>query len=342
MIRAAGGVPWRWAPTGGASGIEVGIEVGIVHRPRYDDWSLPKGKLDPDEHPLLGAVREVREETGLTARVGRWLTTISYTVAGVPKTVDYWAMEVLGGQFTAGEEIGRLRWLTPAAARPVLTNAQDGDVIEALLAVPCATTAVLVVRHGRAGRSSSWNGDDALRPLDETGRRQAERFAELLPVYRPARVLTAHQVRCVDSVRPLAERLDVALEVDPDFSEDSHAEDPERMAGRLRSLATAGEPVVVCSQGGVIPDTVTLLAQHDQVTLPAQAARKGSIWALHFTADGRLAGADYYPRPAKPVAPATRQADRPSDTGRPAGRVSPAEANEPYSPQSSLPRSTWP
>lgn len=298
MIRAAGGVPWRHAPSDGE------VEIATVHRPRYDDWSLPKGKLNPDEHPLLGAVREVREETGLATRVGRRLRTTSYSVAGEPKTVDYWAMEVLGGEFTPGDEVDELRWLAPAAASSMLSNPQDPAVVDAFMAAPVDTTAVLLVRHGRAGDSDLWNGDDTLRPLDETGRQQAETLADLLPAYLPTRVLSADRVRCVDSVRPVAERLGVSLEIDSDFSEDSHAEDPDRMANRLRALAAVGEAVVVCSQGGVIPDTVTLLAQHDGVTLTAHAARKGSIWALHFGAGGILVAADYYPRPGRQNSPA--------------------------------------
>jgi len=302
VIRAAGGVLWR-PPA-------QEIEIAVVHRPRYDDWSLPKGKLNPGEHFLLGAVREVREETGLTVRVGRRLTTTSYEVAGEPKEVDYWAMEVVGGQFVPGDEVDQLRWLAPAAAKSVLSSPHDANVIDALMAAPVATTPVLVVRHGRAGHADSWNGDDTLRPLDEGGSKQAATLADLLPVYLPTRILTAARVRCVDTVRPLAERLGLELEIDPDFSEDSHADDPERMAARLRRLAAAGQAVVVCSQGGVIPDTVILLAEQDGVPLPARAARKGSIWALHFTADGTAVAADYYPDPSRPAAPAAALASR--------------------------------
>ncbi len=300
MIRAAGGVPWRH--TQDAS--DGGIEIAVVHRPRYDDWSLPKGKLDSGEHPLLGAVREVREETGLTVRVGRRLATTAYDVAGEPKEVDYWAMEAVDGQFVPGEEVDELRWMSPDDARSAQTNQHDAGVIDSLLGAPWDTTPVIVVRHGRAGDADSWRGDDSLRPLEEAGRQQANTLAELLPVYLPTRILSADRVRCVDTVRPLAQRLGLEIDIDQAFSEDSHSDDPERMAHRLRTLAAAGEPVVVCSQGGVIPDTVTLLARRDGVSLPSQAARKGSIWTLHFTTHSTLVAADYYPDPRRPAAPA--------------------------------------
>ncbi len=299
MIQAAGGVLWRGAPGGNAGD----IEIAVVHRPRYDDWSLPKGKLHAGEHPLLGAVREVTEETGLATRVGRRLSSTSYRVAGMPKTVDYWAMEVVGGRFTPGDEVDDLCWLPPDAAKSSLTMPQDPGVVESFLSAAVATTTVLLVRHGRAGSSHNWPGDDALRPLDDVGQQQAVALAELLPVYLPIRVLAADRVRCVDSVRPLAQHLDLPVEVAAEFSEAAHAEEPGRVADRLRDLAGGGAPIVVCSQGGVIPDSVILLAERDRVTLPALAARKGSVWALHFAADQRLVAADYFPRPGMPTAP---------------------------------------
>ncbi|MGB9376343.1 MAG: NUDIX hydrolase [Mycobacteriales bacterium] len=292
------------------------IEIAVVHRPRYDDWSLPKGKLDDGEHPLLAAVREVREETGFSVRTGRRLTTSSYLVDGEPKQVDHWAMSVVGGEFVPGDEVDELRWLAPPAAQALLSSPQDADVVDALLSAPCDTTPLLLVRHGRAGDSQAWTGNDALRPLDPVGLEQAGALAELLPPYRPTRVLSADRVRCIDTVRPLADRLAIPLDVDRDFSEDSHAEDPGRMAARLRALATTGEPVVVCSQGGVIPDTVSLLAQQDAVTLTSRSARKGSVWALHFARTGRLVSADYYPHPGQPESPAAMPAASPAEAAR--------------------------
>ena len=122
-VRAAGGVVWRREPGGG-------IEVLLVHRPKYDDWSLPKGKLGPDEPDLDGALREVEEETGLRCTVGPELATSYYTDSlGRPKVVRYWAMVPAGGQFRPNREVDRCRWLPLDEAVAALSYDRDREIL---------------------------------------------------------------------------------------------------------------------------------------------------------------------------------------------------------------------
>ncbi|MEU9120180.1 NUDIX hydrolase [Streptomyces sp. NPDC048506] len=127
-VRAAGCVLWRRAAT------EDGLEIGLVHRPKYDDWSHPKGKLKRGEDALAGAVREVAEETGMDCRPGAPLPTSYYLVEGRPKQVRYWAAEAVAGAFTPSAEVDRLEWLSPADARHRLTQERDRPLVDALLA----------------------------------------------------------------------------------------------------------------------------------------------------------------------------------------------------------------
>ncbi|MGW5098464.1 NUDIX hydrolase [Streptomyces nodosus] len=126
-VHAAGCVLWRRSPVDGA------LEICLVHRPKYDDWSHPKGKLKRGEDPLAGALREVEEETGCRAVPGVRLPTVRYEAAGRPKQVDYWAAEATGGSFLPNSEVDRLLWLPPTDARHRLTQPRDRDLVDALL-----------------------------------------------------------------------------------------------------------------------------------------------------------------------------------------------------------------
>lgn len=126
VIEAAGGAVWRHTQAGE-------LEVLLVHRPRYDDWTLPKGKLDPGETGEAGALREVEEETGLRGRLGPEIVEVRYDDRhGRPKRVRYWAMTVDDGAFTVNDEVDEVRWLSLADAAAALTYPRDAAVLDAL------------------------------------------------------------------------------------------------------------------------------------------------------------------------------------------------------------------
>lgn len=126
-VHAAGCVVWRPAANDG-------IEVLLVHRPRYDDWSLPKGKRDPGETDEKCARRELREETGLHGDLGAELSTIRYTDhRGRAKQVRYWAVELAGGLFEANDEVDEIAWLAPEAAADRLTYDHDRALVREAL-----------------------------------------------------------------------------------------------------------------------------------------------------------------------------------------------------------------
>jgi len=306
-VRAAGGVVWRDGQGGPGD-----VEIAVVHRPRYDDWSLPKGKLDPDEHVLAAACREVIEETGLQPVVGVRLPSTSYLVAPrgahsgpglVPKVVDYWAMRVAGGEFTRNDEVDGLAWLPPEEAAARVTHEHDAGVVRTFAALPPITATLLLVRHGKAGDKREWEGRDAERPLEASGQAQAVWLAELLPWFRPERVLSATKVRCVQTVEPLASALGQKVVTEAVFDEESYGDDPAAVVRRFRELAAGGGVSAVCSQGGLIPGVIGELVEADDAVVdPNPAAhrdgnvrsRKGSVWALHFAGE-RLVQADYLP-----------------------------------------------
>lgn len=165
---AAGAVLWR----GDITDLDT-VEVALIHRPAYDDWSLAKGKVDPGESLPTTAAREILEETGFEIRLGKLLGKVTYPVLDRMKVVYYWTGEVLGGQFTPNVEVDELRWLPLAQARELLSYEVDRHVLdkaEKRFRLP-ATSRVLYVRHAKAHSRRNWDGDDNLRPLDKKGRR---------------------------------------------------------------------------------------------------------------------------------------------------------------------------
>ena len=288
LVRAAGGVLWRR--------VDGDVRVALVHRPKYGDWSLPKGKLDPGEPAVVGGLREVQEETGFRAAAGRTLGTSRYRVLSggreADKVVQWWAMRALDGEFVAGDEVDVLRWLPVASALGRVSAGYDCAPLRAFAEHPPETTTVLLVRHGSAGDRSAWDGPDDERPLDEVGVEQADALVDVLAAYAPSRVLSAPPVRCVRTVEPLAARLGLPVEPAPAAGEDENRDGPGALLKLVDDVASAGEgAVVVCSQGGALrPGVATLLDR------PAASARKGCVWALTF-AGGRLLDADYLPHP---------------------------------------------
>ena len=294
MVRAAGCAIWREDGDGT-------LRTALVHRPRYDDWSLPKGKPEAGEHLLQTAAREVAEETGLGIAVGRRSVRTCYDVVGpegtpVPKEVDYWTARWTGGDFVPNDEADELRWLPMAEATALCSHEHDRAVLVDLARtdVPRAPT-LLLVRHGHAGSRSDWDGPDDLRPLDSRGCTEARRLAEVLPLFGPHAVYTAPPVRCRDTVAPLAEGLGVDLQPLPELGEDGFADDPEAgLATVVRLLDPAATPgvTVVCSPGGAIPSVLMTLGVQWAGSRAYPPAAKGSVWVL-----GRSPGAlsaDYY------------------------------------------------
>lgn len=291
-IRAAGALLWRPSR-------KHGVKVAVVHRPRYKDWSFPKGKATAGETAPMTASREVSEETGFTAAIGRSLTTVTYEVSAGLKTVLYFSARHTGGSFVANKEVDGLEWLPISSAARTLTYDYDRAVLDTFALETPDLSEVVLVRHARAGQRESFEGDDAERPLDAKGRRQAAALAAELAPFGPTAVHSAPMERCRATVFPLAEAHGLTIVGEPLLGEEAYRDDPAAARRRVVELAanTDGSgAVVACSQGGVIPGVVKSLAGRADVVIGEAGTPKAAYWLLTFEGR-RLVQADSYPAP---------------------------------------------
>ncbi|MBA0045231.1 NUDIX hydrolase [Mycobacteroides sp. LB1] len=295
-VLAAGAALWRYQ----GDPADGDIEVALVHRPRYDDWSLPKGKLDPGETAAIAAVREIAEETGFTSRLGRRLPSVSYPVSQGTKRVKYWAAQALDGKFEANHEVDEIQWLPIARAIKIVSYAVDRKVLRNLAKHEIDTQTLIIVRHAKAGRKERYSGDDTLRPLDKKGRAQAEALTGQLLAFGADAIHAADRLRCRQTVEPVAEELNTVIYSEPALSEEAYWADRKRAHRRILEIAGSDGVRVVCTQGRVIPDLIEWWAHRDGIRPDKSRNRKGSIWVLSMRGQ-KLVAADHLDSPLPAV-----------------------------------------
>ena len=266
-MRAAGAVVTR-----------KGGEVLLVHRPKYDDWSFPKGKLDPGEHTVTAAVREVAEETGLDVRLGPALAPQRYRMAnGRWKSVDYWTARVIGDDDVSGyrvnDEIDAVEWVEWSAATRRLTYPHDRDTLAEARPLRRRTHAVVVLRHGKARSRGAWHRDDRLRPLVQLGEAQAQRLVPLLAAFDVTSAHTSSSVRCVQTVTPYVDTTGWPTKLYDELSEEGAS--VEAVVELVDALLDAGESAVVCTHRPVLPTVL------DALQLPDTTLETGSMLVVH-------------------------------------------------------------
>ena len=286
VIRAAGGVVYRFSPQGEP-------EVMVIHRPRYDDWSLPKGKSDPGESLQATAVREVWEETGHRCRVIAWLAQHEYMSLQGYKEVDYFAMTSWSFTgFRAGAEVDEIRWV-PLSDTGLLSYRFDRRLVRNIdYATLRSARTLFVVRHAVAGSRQRWSDPDHIRPLTKKGWRQAYALADRLAPEGIERLVSSPYVRCTQTLEPLGELLGLEVEEHPALAE---GRDMGATMDLLRELS--GTNAALSSHGDVIPSAIFRLADAGtKLSDPIYFCKKGSIWAVNVIG-GEAASAHYEPPP---------------------------------------------
>jgi len=263
------------------------LEVLLVHRPKYDDWSFPKGKVDRGEHVLTAAVREVAEETGLAIRLGQPLDPQEYSVSGGRiKLVHYWVARVLDSDdvstYVPNREIDAVRWVPVDEARALLTYKYDRATLKQAVKRRKRTTTFIVLRHAHARARSHWRTDDRFRPLLKLGTMQADRLVPLLAAYDATRLITSSSLRCVATVVPYADACGRKVLTEDRLSEeDATVLD---VTDLVQELVDAGKRTVICTHRPVLPSVFATLGVEDPRLEPGEMVvmhlRRGEVIAL--------------------------------------------------------------
>ncbi|WP_102158368.1 NUDIX hydrolase [Zhihengliuella halotolerans] len=255
-VVAAGVIPWRRR--------ENSLEVLLIHRDRYDDWSWPKGKLDPGESVPECAVREVREEVGLEIALGLPLPAIRYEVKSGPKVVYYWAALVDGQRVVPdGDEVDATKWVSVDTARRMLTSVSDQEPLDALerawTSGDLETLPFVVVRHAKAKPRSTWTKEEGERPLAATGQRQAIAVANVLEAWNPSKVVSSPWTRCVQTVSPYLKRKDMGVKLANSLTEHAANRKPIKAVKQILKQLDKQACIAVCTHRPVLPHALEAL-----------------------------------------------------------------------------------
>lgn len=293
-VLAAGALTWREG--------KKGTEVLLVHRPRYDDWSIPKGKLDKGETFPAAGVREVAEETGYRVRLHRPLPASVYLLPdGRTKIVQYWCGTVRAktapGPVDAAE-IDEVAWVGLDEAEQLLTRQGDQVCLAALRrfqdAEELATVPIIVQRHGAALSRSKWRKGEKSRPLNSKGRKQALALPPLLDAFDPRSVVSSPWKRCVATVDPLARVEGLTIRTKDALTEAGHEDHPSRTRAVIERVLHEAQATVVCTHRPVLPSVVRAAREVARPSAALELPRAdpflaaGEALMLHTTSQGAV------------------------------------------------------
>jgi 8-oxo-dGTP diphosphatase len=282
-VYAGGGVVWRL--------VDDKVKVLLIHRTRYRDVTLPKGKVDPGEMLAETAVREIFEETGIRVALGVPVGVSRYRLPSKrTKIVHYWAAEateaaIRASAFVPNREIAAIEWVGLKKARHRLSYPVDVEILDNFLKLVdegvLQTFPIIALRHAKAVDRDGWDGEDAARPLTPRGRRQAEAIVGPLVAFGARKIVSSPAVRCVKTVKPLSRALGRRIDVSPHVSQDLWEEGRSDARAVVGARVRARKPAILCSHGPVLPDILNELAL---ATGTLRGSYLGSASALDFAA----------------------------------------------------------
>ena len=273
-IQAAGAVVWR--------NNKDRTEVAIIHRPKYNDWSFPKGKLEVGESLIACAHREVFEETNIQTEFGPFLGDIEYLTPDGKKQVSFWAAKAITHKdFSPNSEVDQLKWVEVKKVKELLTLETDKKILAQFMKLDFDTKPFILLRHAKAITRDEWQGDDDDRPLDSLGQNQAKRLLSIYQVYNIEQIHTSDAVRCYDTINPMVKGLGIKLEVTGKLSESTYKKDKEKAFDYAKDLIKENVRILLCSHNPILPKMLNRLTKKSDVDADEGKLSPADGWVIH-------------------------------------------------------------
>ena len=276
MIRAAGVILWRERKP-------FELEIALVHRAKFDDWTFPKGKIEEGESAIQAAYREVIEETGIKPVFGPFIGHAEYEVEGDKKKVQYWMAKAPDedSEFSPNEEIDRLEWVNMKQARHFLTYDVDREVLKFFRDSERHGNVMVLLRHAKAVKRSDWNGDDSDRPLITEGQVMAKKLVSHLEMYGINEIHTSDAYRCMSTVEPFHEKFGTIKVVTDQLSEYAFQKDDMLAVSYIKQLAKFGGNYLICSHNPILPLMVDQIVKYPEDFDLDNELHPGDAWIVH-------------------------------------------------------------
>ena len=274
-ISAAGAVVWRKHK-------DNFTEVAIIHRPKNDDWSFPKGKIEVGESLIACAHREVLEETNLQTEFGPHLGQVEYFTPDGLKKVTYWSAKVIAEKpFRTNSEVDQLKWIPITKVIEVLTNETDKEIFDKFVKVKFNSKPFILLRHAKAITRDEWQGEDDDRPLSSSGQNQAMRLLSTYQVFNIDQIHSSDAVRCYDTVKSMAKGLDIKLEVSSKLSENTYKKDKEKAFDYVSELVKEDKSILICSHNPILPKMLNKLTKKSEIEADEDKLSPADGWVIH-------------------------------------------------------------
>lgn len=275
IILAAGALVWRKSK-------EKKIEIAVIHRPKYNDWTIPKGKVELSESSIACAYREVIEETSIETEFGMYLGEVKYQSLDGPKQVSFWsAQAVKENTFTPNSEVDAIKWVEAAKAAKFLSLESDKEILSKFNKLKYESKPLVLLRHAKALSRDEWQGDDDDRPLDSLGQMQAKRLLSIYQAFNLEQIHTSDAIRCYDTVEPMAKALGLRLEVSNNLSESAFKKDKEDAFDYARDLIKSDKRALLCSHNPILPKVLNKLTKKSDVESDEEKLYPADAWVIH-------------------------------------------------------------